>query len=191
MHLKHVDNLAVMQSVTVRVKAVLVGMPEHVQVRDSWRGLTKQECIVADVTGTIRIVLWEKKIGCSQEDRCYKVENVHIKEFQGKKYLSVPDKCTIKDIDEIDNVAEMDSDDERPTAATVVEGVVKAVLSCEEYLSCVNCSLKITSTSELVDCGKCLAKMRVSTCNTNSIARVMLQRETDGRPFKLPSLTKC
>ena len=109
---------------------------------------------------------------------------MHVKEFQGKKYLSVPDKCTIKDIDEIENVAEMDSDDERPTAATVVEGVVKAVLSCEEYLSCVNCSLKITSTSELVDCGKCLAKMRVSTCNTNSIAWVMLQRETDGKTFQ-------
>ena len=72
----------------------------------------------------------------------------------------------------------MDSNDEQPTAATVVEGVVKAVLSC------VNCSSKITSTSELVDCGKCLAKMRVSTCNTNSITQVMLQRETDGKTFR-------
>ena len=62
-HFKEVDDLAAMQSVTVRVKAVLVGMPEHVQVRDSWRGLTKQECIVADTTGTIQIVLWEEKIG--------------------------------------------------------------------------------------------------------------------------------
>ena len=109
---------------------------------------------------------------------------MHVKEFQGKKYLSVPDRCTIKDINEIDDIAEMDSDDEWPTAATVVEGVVKAVLSCEEYLSCVNCSSKITSTSELVDCGKCLAKMRVSTCNTNSITQVMLQRETDGKTFR-------
>ena len=184
MHLKKFDDLAVMQSVTVHVKAVVVRMPEHVQVRDSWRGLTKQECKVADATGTIRIVLWEKKISCLQEDRCYKVENVHVKEFQGKKYLSVPDKCTIEDIDEIDDVAEMDSDDERPTAATVVEGVVKAVLSCEEYISCVNCSSKITSSSELVDCGKCFAKMRVSTCNTNSIARVMIQSETDGKTFR-------
>ena len=113
---------------------------------------------MADATGTIQIVLWEKKIGCLQEDRCYKVENVHIKEFQGKKYLSVPNKCTIEDIDEIDNVAEMDSDDKRPTAATVVEGVVKAVLGCEEYLSCVNCSSKITSSSELVDCGSVLQR---------------------------------
>ena len=62
---------------------------------------------MADATGTIPIVLWEKKIGCLQEDRCYKVENVHVKEFQGKKYLSVPDKCAIEDIDEIDDVAEM------------------------------------------------------------------------------------
>ena len=84
-------------------------------------------------------------MGCLQEDRCYKVADVYVKEFQGKKYLSVPEKGTIEDIDEIDDVVEVDSDDERPTAA-VVEGVVKAVLSCEEYLSCVNCSSKIMST---------------------------------------------
>ena len=58
------------------------------------------------------------------EDRCYKVENVHVKEFQGKKYLSAPDKCTIQDINEIEDAAEMDSDEEWATAAAVVEGFV-------------------------------------------------------------------
>ena len=156
-HLKEVDNLAVMQSVTVCVKAVVVGMP--VNQTGEYHG----RCNWDDSNCPL-----EEKIGCLQEDRCYKAENVHVKEFQGKKYLSVPDKCTIEDINEIDDVAEMDSDDEQPTAATVVEGVVKAVLSCEEYLSCVNCS----------------SKMRVSTCNKNSIAWVMLQSETDGKTFR-------
>ena len=141
--IKELEDLVVMQSVTVNVKVILVGMLEHVQVKDSWRGLTKQECVVGNATETIRIVLWEKKIGCLQQDRCYKVADVHVKEFQGKKYLSVPEKGTIQ---YIDDVAEMDSDDERLTAAAVVKGVVKAVLSCEEHLSCVNCSSKIIRT---------------------------------------------
>ena len=60
-------------------------MPKHVQVRGSWWGLTKQECVVADATGTIQIVLFgRKKIGCLQEDR-QRVADVHVKEFQGKK----------------------------------------------------------------------------------------------------------
>ena len=61
-----------------------------------------------DATATIQIVLWEKKkIGCLQQDHCYKIANVHVKEFQGKKYLQ---KCTIEHIDDTDNVAEMESD---------------------------------------------------------------------------------
>ena len=51
-----------MQSVTVHVKAILVGMPEHVQIKDSWQGLTKLERVVGDATGTIQIVLSEKKL---------------------------------------------------------------------------------------------------------------------------------
>ena len=44
------------------------------------------------------------------------------------------------------------------------------------------CELQLKNYSyfEVVDCGKCLAKTKVSSCNTNNIAWVMLQRETDG-----------
>lgn len=42
MRIEELEYLAVMQLVTVHVKAILVGIPEHVQVKDSWRGLTKQ-----------------------------------------------------------------------------------------------------------------------------------------------------
>ena len=68
------------------------------------------------------------------QDCCYKIADVPVKEFQRKKYLSVPEKGTIEQIDDIDDVAEMESDDEQLTAAVVVKGVVKAVLSCQEYL---------------------------------------------------------
>ena len=46
----------------------------------------------------------------------------------------MPEKGTIEQIDDIDDAAEMESDDEQLTAAVVVKGVVKAVLSCQEYL---------------------------------------------------------
>ena len=45
----------------------------------------------------------------------------------------MPEKGSIQHIDDIDDVAEMESDEEL-AAAAVVEGVVNAVLSCEEYL---------------------------------------------------------
>ena len=44
------------------------------------------------------------------------------------------EKGTIEHIDDIDDVAEMESDDEQLTAAVVAKGAVKAVLSRQEYL---------------------------------------------------------
>ena len=53
--IEELENLAVMQSVAVHAKTILVGVPERVQMKDRWGGLTKQECIVGDATGTIVI----------------------------------------------------------------------------------------------------------------------------------------
>lgn len=69
---------------------------------------------------------------------------MHIKKFQGKKHLLLP---TVEHIDDIGDVAEMESDDEQLTVA------VLGCESCEEYLSCVNCSSKIMATLKVVDCG--------------------------------------
>ena len=51
-----------------------------------------------------------------------------------EEVLSVSEKGTIEHIDDIDDVAEMESDDEQLTAAVVAKGAVKAVLSRQEYL---------------------------------------------------------
>ena len=71
----------------------------------------------------------------------------------------------------------------------MVEGVVNTVLSCEEYLICVNCSSKITATLEVLDYEKCFVKMKVLICTTNGVARMMLQSETDGGPIYHQVLT--
>jgi len=134
--------------------------------------------------GLFELFFGRRTIGSLQQDSCYKIAVAHIKVEQGKKYLSVPEKGSIQHINDIDDVAEMESDEEL-AAAAVVEGVVNAVLSCEECLSCVNCSSKITATSEVVNCGKCFAKRKVTNCNMNSVAQVILQSETDGRTHRV------
>ena len=102
----------------------------------------KQDCIVGMLLGQSELSFGRKKNEKNWlftersllQDCCYKIADVPVKEFQGKKYLSMPEKGTIEQIDDIDDVAEMESDDEQLTAAVVVKGVVKAVLSCLEYL---------------------------------------------------------
>ena len=46
--------------------------------------------------GKIRIVLWEKKNGSLQEDWCYKVENVHVKNSMGINTSQFPTNVPLK-----------------------------------------------------------------------------------------------
>ena len=69
--------------------------------------------------GKIRIVLWEKKKWFFTGRSVLQGWERACKKFHGNKYLSVPNKCTIEDIDKIDDVVEMDSDHEWPTVTSV------------------------------------------------------------------------
>ena len=91
-HIEELEYLAVMQSVTVHVKTILVGVPKHAQIKDNWWWLTKQECVVGDYSKG------EDNTGSLQQNRCYKIADAHVKAFQGKKYLSVPEKGNIQHI---------------------------------------------------------------------------------------------
>ncbi len=59
--LDKLQDLAVSQFVAVQVKVVQVRQTEEVQLKGTWRTVTKQECVVADISGTARIVLWEER----------------------------------------------------------------------------------------------------------------------------------
>ena len=60
--LEELQDIAVNQSTSVQAKAVRVGMPEDVQSKTTWRVLQKQECVIADTTGSGRLVLWQNDI---------------------------------------------------------------------------------------------------------------------------------
>ena len=94
--IEELENLAVMQSVTVHVKTMLVGVPGHVQVKDSWRQITKQECVVGDANETI----WKEKRTLVVYSKIAAADP-HVKASQGKKYLSVHEKGTIQHIRDV------------------------------------------------------------------------------------------
>ena len=94
-----------MQSVTVHVKAILVGMLEHVQIEDSWQGLTKLVHVVGGATGTVRIVLSEKKLAVHSK---VILQMCMSKTSKGRTTFQCLRKGTIVHIDDIDDVAEME-----------------------------------------------------------------------------------
>lgn len=95
---EEIDDIAVKQFVTVRVKVLSCSDPEEVNSKKTWRELKKQDCIVGDSTGVIRIVLWQDNIAKLEDDKCYKIKDAVVHLYDGKKYLSVSAKTTFEEI---------------------------------------------------------------------------------------------
>ena len=70
-----IPHLANGQQVNVKVKVVTLGQSVEVNNR---KGVTlkKQDCVIADVSGSIRLVLWENDISKLAVDKCYDLKNI-------------------------------------------------------------------------------------------------------------------
>ncbi len=86
--LKDLEAIAVKQHVTVSFKVVSVESPVDVTTK-AGKKLVKQECLIADVTGTTRLVLWQGDVGKLEVERCYKVGNLTVGMYLMVKYLSM------------------------------------------------------------------------------------------------------
>ena len=82
---QEISKLPNYQRVSVRIKVVAENNPVRVK-----KGLTKQEYAIADSTACCKITTWEENTGILNVGHCYKLSNLMVRMFNGKKYLSIP-----------------------------------------------------------------------------------------------------
>ena len=99
--MKELPNMTIKQQVTVTIKVKSISTPQKVTSKDDGRDFQKQDCIVGDISGCGKVVLWEKDIGSMAEGNSYKLAGASIKSFGGITYLSIGDNCTITQVDDI------------------------------------------------------------------------------------------
>ena len=62
---------------------------------------TKQDVIVADSTGNAIVTLWQDHVDTMQQGKSYHLKNFFVKEYAGKKYLSMSkDDCSLEEIED-------------------------------------------------------------------------------------------
>ena len=168
---KDIGNLSTRQQLTVRVKVVTVGSSEAVKGE-----LHKQECVVADVSGCCRVVLWNDDIGKLLEEKSYKLSYVSVKQWDDIKYLSVSGGSEIVCVDDIGDVAEIECGDEDTiVACRVVEGEIDAVEFCDEYVECIGCKSKVDSSDGIIgECKKCGMLMKMKKGVKSVVAKVFV-----------------
>ena len=165
--LKKLENF---QPVSVRVKVTTVGHKQTVK-----NNLVKQECGIADCTGTCHITLWESYVDLLQEGASYQMSGLIVRTFNGKKYLSVPrENFNFEAIDDIGDVEKEELEDR------VMKGVVViGIKFYDTYNACYSCKGKVTPLSAtLGDCTKCGIAQKLDRCKPSISAK--LDVEADG-----------
>lgn len=179
--LSGLPNCIVNQYVNVQVKMLETSPPVIVESKkQTWMELRKQDTIVADATGTTRLVLWQADIGMLQENHSYKVPDAHVRMYDEVYYLSVSEKWEICEIPDIGDVQVIDESQKSSLCVggvgIVIIGKVLSVASSEEYTSCVMCFCKLLdSSTNVVQCDKCGAKMRKENCSRSELAKVIIE----------------
>ena len=102
--------------------------------------LHKQECIMADASAPVRVVLWEDDIKKLVINKSYKFDKMKIRMYNDVMHLSVSSCTTIESIDDIGHVTDPSSDFKLTPdhGNRLFNGSIVAVLSTDSYTSFIN-----------------------------------------------------
>ena len=102
------------QQVNVIAKALKVDDPEEVG-----NGKKKQDVLVGDASGMIRVALWEEEIGMMEEGQSYELNAVVVREYRGKRFLSTSRNKS--KIEAVDGVAEVEEEESEENCSICIE----------------------------------------------------------------------
>ena len=102
--LEEVKDIAENQHITISGKILSLSTPKQVVAMSTGKKFSKQEFTIADATAALRGVAWENHFNALKEDSLYKIISATVRSFNGAKYVSLGEKSTIEQMDDIGDV---------------------------------------------------------------------------------------
>ena len=179
------------ERVTVEAKVMQLHEPQEIS------GMKKQDLLIADTSGCIRLTIWEETIGKVTKDQSYRFTNMMVRIFKGNKFISTSktdsDITSIDNITNVDNTEDIDFPEEIPgTSGGFAGRMIIGIEPINEYLGCIKCSGKVQedeNDEDLGQCTKCHLLQIVENCRRNVSVQMTIQG-TDGVPLRLRAFTK-
>lgn len=176
-NLDQLNALSQYDKVSVRIKVLKLKEVEEVGQEKK----RKRDIIVADEKGTAKVVLWEQNVDALQESKSYSLENFYVREYKGKKHLSMPKvEFKISSIDDLtDTINEVPTDDEHTTIHNVT---IIGVSELDHYRSCLLCHARVepqTPPDGKCTRSDCLMLQAFDLCPEQISARLLLRYTND------------
>jgi len=172
------------ERVTVDVKVTRVSEVETVGT-----GKKKQDVTIADGGGTAKVTLWEEHIGELRNNICYNLANFVVREWGGRKYLSIARDSTISCIGDIGDVNEGDENEEIHELKNVQ---IVAVSQLDKYKACMRCKARVepSSMEGFARCSKpeCTMLQKFEFCTAQIAVKLLFM--ANGKIYSLSAYGK-
>lgn len=138
-----------------------------------------ERCIITDNAGSIRITLWEGHINSVQNNVCYHLTNVRVKEYDNRKYLTTTLNTIIKEVKEEFPYSTEEELNNLFQIVTVVAETIEMMDGVKKQYSCKKCGKILTEvTSDVVKimtCKYCGVLQQLMTCSVTKSLRFAIQ----------------
>ena len=162
-----VEKIPTKTSITIEVKVLSVMEPKLIESKQ----LNCQEMIVADESGAIRLSVLENEVNSMKQGESYRLENLSVREYVGKKFVSTSTKGSI--IKAIPDIGQVDEQTQPRMSADATPGKhlkdvkVVGLQKFDTYAICFKCSsnLKVAvdeDDEEMGECVRCKMIQRIS-----------------------------
>lgn len=169
---------------TVDVKAKVLKKAENKQViiKDGEKAKYKSDCLIADETNSVKLVLWEGIIDKIHAGKTYHFKQLKLGIFDDVKYLNTSEATDPQEIDDLQNINLTTPEIKDNT----IEGRCIGV-QIKRTASCIVCNMTINEAqleSETVTCNNCNMTTLSSICNTKLVAQIVIQTMQEKKILK-------
>ena len=169
---------------TVDVKAKVLKKAENKQViiKDGEKAKYKSDCLIADETNSVKLVLWEGIIDNIYAGKTYHFKQLKLGIFDDVKYLITSEATDPQEIDDLQNINLTTPEIKDNT----IEGRCIGV-QIKRTVSCIVCNMTISEAqleSKTVTCNNCNITTLSSICNTKLVAQIVIQTMQDKKILK-------
>ena len=182
--LAKVEDKPAFEKVTVVVK--VQSKADAVEVTG---GKRKQDLVVADSTSSMTVVLWEDHIDSMSSDVSYRLEDFMVREYNMKKFLSIPRNGG--KVVEVPDIGVVESDCtllDLELVSCLFEAQIVGVPGLELYNACLKCKARVEPlTPPLGRCSKddCAMMQRFDMCTRHILAKLLLLHGTEKKEYML------
>ena len=131
-------------------------------------GLRKQDVIVVDNTGQVKVTLWQDHIDSLKVGQSYYLENMSVRTYNNLNYLTPSMSYSVKALGEpmqdvVESIAVGD-DLESPT--TLIDAEIGGVGDISKTQLCLLCKGTVTAINDTIGkCNSCTATVHLSKCS--------------------------